>query len=240
MHPHHHSSDRSNCYPEGNRPGPTGATGPIGPTGPTGPRGMNGKNGATGPTGVTGSSGLPGFAATGSTGPTGPAGATGQTGVTGSVGTTGNPNSFGSFYSTVTQTLFAGEPITFERNAFGVIGDAFTFSPNTTFNIGTTGYYQISYGAFARTLNSGSDQATLELYLNGQGITGSQFFTGDSDTDSLMPSFKAIFFFSQTGPMQLINTNDFEASQTEYVPPSSLVSTPVNTSVYINIQFLGP
>lgn len=237
---HHRSSD-SNSHPSSHhRHGQTGTTGPSGPTGPTGATGAKGPTGqgAPGITGATGATGFPGAVGpAGSTGPNGSSGATGPTGGMGLTGATGvAAPSLGAFYSTTAQLLQPFEPVSFEHNAFGVIGSAFSFSPNTTFMISTTGYYEISYGIFAGTTGIAVFPVSVQLELNGKGITGSQFAALDS-FDVFMNSFKAIFFFSQTGPLQLINTLSF--APVVYLPPSEVEDTPVNTSAYINIQFLG-
>jgi hypothetical protein len=185
----------------------------------------------------------------GPTGPTGPTGARGATGNTGSTGPTGplsTSPSFGSFYSTIEQTVPLGGAVFFETAGAGPIGTAFSFDPGTditgsSFLIDETGFYAISYGLFAGVTGGlpGNQPPSVGLNFNLTGITGSYYIAADVNGDIAMPAFMGIFHLGSTGVLQLVNIGQLPLLIT---PPDSVSgpsgSPPVDVSAYISIQFL--
>ena len=146
-------------------PGPTGATGATGATGPQGPIGLTGATGATGATGPQGPIGL-----TGATGPQGPQGIQGPVGPQGPIGPQGPAGtiaSYGSYFSTTTQTLsnqsFPLDSANDESNM--------TIDPATGIvTLTNAGTYKIDYGVLPET---GAVEANrVVLYLNGAEVPG--------------------------------------------------------------------
>lgn len=177
--------------------GATGATGGTGITGPTGPTGV----GATGPTGVTGATGDPGV--TGPTGPTGPIGATGNTGATGPTGVAGPTgftgptgptgaftSSFGSFWSTTTQSVLSPLEVQWENigpaNGIALAGAP----PNTDIILNQTGAYLVNltlitsstlssnlFSIAVNGANSGITYYSVQPVTNSAGVTGITYAT---------------------------------------------------------------
>ncbi|WP_304441414.1 collagen-like protein [Cohnella sp. OV330] len=115
--------------------GATGAQGPQGPQGPAGPLGPTGPQGPAGPLGPTG--------------PQGPAGPQGPTGPVGPVA----PASFAFLCSSVDQEIAAapspgaqGGAVTFNDSV--IISADVSFTPPSTVNILTTGFYRITWEVF--------------------------------------------------------------------------------------------
>jgi len=160
-------------------PGPTGATGATGATGPQGPIGLTGATGATGATGPQGPIGETGpqgpAGETGATGPQGPQGIQGPVGPQGPIGPTGPQGpagtvaSFGGFYTSTAQTVTDGPfPLT-ETQAVSNMSLDTTTGVVTLENPGT---YVVSYGVYA--LTGSTDTDTVEIYLNGTAVAGTQ------------------------------------------------------------------
>lgn len=183
--------------------------------------------GATGPRG-----------ATGATGPTGPKGNPGATGATAAF----IPPSFGSFYSTSIQTVPPFGPIFFENTNSGPIGTAFTFTPGVgplgeIFTIVEPGFYAISYGVWGQNLVISPDVG-IALLLNGSIVPGSDYFPHDTEGDLNMAGLSGIFHLSK-GFLQLRNiTSETFVISSPFI--DGLTKAPVDTSAYINIQFLSP
>jgi len=126
--------------------GPSGATGTIGPTGSMGIS-LTGATGVTGPSGATGSIGPTG--ATGAIGATGAMGATGTTGATGATGATGEPfGSAGSSRTSMNLIILPGEtiPLSTPLTANYAVGTVTYNSLDSSFTIGVSGSYELSYG----------------------------------------------------------------------------------------------
>lgn len=148
--------------------GPTGPTGPAGapggPTGPTGPEGPIGPMGPAGPQGVAGD--------TGPTGPDGPAGPTGATGPAGPVGPTGfnttATSSFAYASNTALTATLTGTPVPLPLGQILPTGITVDGS-NTTFTIGQSGVYRLSY-AFNTTV---ALLLSTRLMINGVANTAS-------------------------------------------------------------------
>ncbi|HSW76981.1 MAG TPA: hypothetical protein VLG50_08035 [Candidatus Saccharimonadales bacterium] len=170
-------------------PGPIGPTGPTGTTGATGPLGTGptGPIGQTGPTGTTGATGPLG------TGPTGPLGPTGQTGTTGSTGPTGETGPIGETgptgdigptgpvtlgptldfgYMSATQrsnvdnkslAQFQAMPMNFSN-----LGGSVGFDGTGHLVIGTTGFYNVSfgYGNIQVSVFPATISQSMSLYVN--------------------------------------------------------------------------
>lgn len=155
-----------------NNPGPqgpiglTGATGPQGPqgeVGPQGPAGATGATGATGPQGEVGPQGPQGIQ-----GVPGPQGPQGETGPQGPAGPAGTIASYGSFYSSATQTL-TNEPFVLTTTT-----SVDNLTLNTTTGVVTlanAGTYKIDYGVYA-TDATATD--TISIYLNGAEVAGTE------------------------------------------------------------------
>jgi hypothetical protein len=203
-----HSSSHHNHRP---KPGPTGSTGATGATGATG---NSGPQGGRGVTGVTGAQGI-----------------TGATGV-------GVTPSFGSFFSTISQSVTGPSgTISFQNANSGPTGPAFTFVLGSdTFNILQTGYYAISYGVFGAP-GTGAELPAIALSLNSATLTGSAFSPFTTLAGEDMDSFRGIFFLGTTGSLKLINIS---TTTFPIFAPSFLFSNDVNTSAYINIRYVSP
>lgn len=119
----------------------------------SGPRGPRGFTGATGPQGPAGA--------------TGPQGPIGETGPQGPEGTT-NVASYGSFYTTTTQTVATGPlPLTDT-----ISSDVITIDTTTgTVTLPNTGTYLVNYGAFSTNATAGD---YLTLNLNNSPIAGTE------------------------------------------------------------------
>ena len=151
----------------------------MGSQGPQGPRGFQGFQGPTGPTGATGPQGPVGpigpQGPVGPVGPIGPAGAVGATGATGAVGATGATGAtgivldlaYGSFVSTLGQTVVAGEEIVLdtEISALNITPNA----TNTEFTVGVTAPYRVSYGVL-----SSDATGSFALAVNGAEVAGTE------------------------------------------------------------------
>jgi hypothetical protein len=217
-------------------------------TGVTGPTGAKGSTGGTGATGLRGNTGAKGPTGGGTIGTTGPTGATGSTGATGAIGPSilaGTTGGIGSFYSSTTQTMAPNEAVFFENTNAGPTGTAFTFIPGTgvtgtLFIIEQTGYYDISYGVYSAEQFSFSQPplSGIGLILNGGSLTGSICSILDKFSDAEMSQYTGIFHLDATGTLQLINIGP---TALNLFPPSASFDptfSNVNTSAYINIQFL--
>lgn len=174
--------------------GPQGPAGPVGATGPQGPQGIPGPTGATGPQGPVGLTG-----ATGATGPQGPIGLTGATGATGPQGEQGPAGpqgvqgiqgpvgpqgpigpvgpqgpagiiaSYGSFYSTATQTL---NNESFPLEGVNAISNMAIDPTTGIVTLENAGVYKIDYGV---NPESGVvDGNSVVIFLNGTEVTGSE------------------------------------------------------------------
>lgn len=243
-HRHHHCSSSSSH--ESHKRGATGPTGPTGATGPrgdpgpagsTGPRGATGLTGSTGPTGPSGPTGLTG--ATGASGPTGSTGSQGTTGAPGATGLVGLSPSFGSFYSSNDQFILQNQAVYFEKENFPQVGNAFSYTPavgSTIFTINQTGYYEISYGAFG-----GDSLPGMALKYNSSILPGSEYVPVDAFFFPYsMASFSAMFHFSVTGSLSLINISTINVLN--IFPPAEFAfpTSNVQNSTYFNIIFLRP
>ena len=174
--------------------GPTGPSGTAGPTGPTGatgasstvagPTGPTGDIGATGPTGATGASstvvGPTGPSGTGPTGPTGATGAsstvvgpTGPTGPSGPIGPTGPGGalaSYGSFISTVDQTLAVNTAGAMILNSAAVEASGVSMTQNgggqyTRMTFANAGTYNIQFSAQLHNNGGGGAGTNVQIWL---------------------------------------------------------------------------
>jgi len=124
--------------------GATGATGDMGETGPSGSTNATGATGATGSTGATGTT-TGGTGPTGATGGTGPTGATGSspTGLTGTLGNVGSARTAANAVMVPINTVIPLSTVPFTSYTAGTV---IFNAVSSSFTIGTTGSYKLTYG----------------------------------------------------------------------------------------------
>jgi len=242
--------------------GPTGPTGSIGPTGaaggPTGPTGPTGDTGATGPTGSTGPTGD-----TGGTGPTGPTGANGLNGATGPTGATGAQGptgpggalaSYGSFISTVDQTLAADTPGAMILNSTAVEASGVSMTQNgsgayTRMTFANAGTYNIQFSAQLNNRGGGGSGTTVQIWLayNGSYVADSNTSVSvNTNSPLIVPAWNFIITVTASSYVELYWQTDNANIALEYTAAAgglpaipSLIAT-AQQVMYLTVGPTGP